>query len=129
MLCGIRLSTFKRSCSINVTHTFSHSVAREIELRGRSFGFGTVKGGNTTACRLVQDFLNIDVKPFSVVMEDVIFDVMQSGFYIREAYKAINPYFVVHEIYKVKHAVNGHCILFTRFRVNGQFFDMRKGKV
>lgn len=53
---------------------FTYIVAREIGLRGWSFGFSntasTVRGNNTVTGKLVQDFLNNNVKPLAEMALD-----------------------------------------------------------
>ncbi len=85
-----------------------------------SFVIKLVGGTNTVTGKLVREFINNNVKTLSVGMDSVTSSIANSDSSKRVIYRDINPNFVVHNIYKVKHTINENRRLsFTRFRVSG----------
>ena len=93
------------------------------------FAINTVKDSNTGTGRLIRALITTDVIDINESMQSVIAGICESESSRRLTYKDLNPSFVVHDIYKIKHNVNEiHRLSFTRFRVSGHSLACETGR-
>ena len=79
--------------------------------------------------RLITEYISNHVIDIKQAMQSVIDSIAGSDSSRRMTYKDINPNFIVHDIYKMKHNVNEHHRLsFTRFRVSGHSLVCETGR-
>ena len=84
---------------------------------------------NTTVAKIVRKYTQDNVSDMSLLTENVRRASLSSDTSRCNVYMDINPTMKVHDVYKVRHAINDlHRVSFTRFRVSGHSLAIETGR-